>query len=230
MRLFQEVRVKEEHRGELLSKLLTAHEDERRRIARELHDEVSQSLTGLMIGLMAARRISDKGPLRDRLSSIYASTEATLEEVRKIIHDLRPTALDDLGLVSAVRVHARNMLESAGVRLIFDSHGFGTRRLPAHVETAVFRIAQEAITNIARHAQAGMASVRITLRDGRMALSVEDDGVGFDPAKVGARKEDRRVGLLGMAERASLVGGELSIDSGPGQGTRVKMTLDVGDG
>ncbi len=230
VRLFQEVRVKEEHRGELLSKLLTAHEDERRRIARELHDEVSQSLTGLMIGLMAARRISDKGPLRDRLSSIYASTEATLEEVRKIIHDLRPTALDDLGLVSAVRVHARNMLESAGVRLIFDSHGFGTRRLPAHVETAVFRIAQEAITNIARHAQAGMASVRITLRDGRMALSVEDDGVGFDPAKVGARKEDRRVGLLGMAERASLVGGELSIDSGPGQGTRVKMTLDVGDG
>lgn len=230
VRLFQEVRVKEEHRGELLSKLLTAHEDERRRIARELHDEVSQSLTGLMIGLMAARRVSDAESLRDRLASIYASTEATLEEVRKIIHDLRPTVLDDLGLVSAVRVHARNMLESAGVKLIFDAYGFGTRRLPAHMETAVFRVAQEAITNIGRHAQASMASVRLTLRDGRLVLSVEDDGVGFDPAKVGARKEDRRVGLLGMAERASLIGGDLRIDSGPGQGTRIRMTLDVGDG
>jgi len=121
VRLFQEVRAKEAARGELLSKIITAHEDERRRIARELHDEVSQSLTVLMISITAAEGMRDPDALRKKLDSLYASAEATLAEVGKIVHDLRPTALDDLGLVSAVRLHARNLLEASGVRLAFDA-------------------------------------------------------------------------------------------------------------
>lgn len=227
VRLFQEVRVKEAHRGALLSKLISAHEDERRRIARELHDEVSQSLTGLMMSITAAEGIRDPASLQQRLSTTYQSAEATLEEVRKLIHDLRPTALDDLGLVSAVRVHARNLLETAGLTLTFEASGFGHRRLPAAVETTVFRVAQEAITNIARHAHAGAATVRLMLKDGLLTLRVEDNGVGFDPAQVTGRPEDRRLGILGMQERATLVGGDLRIDSQPGRGTRVLMTVAI---
>jgi signal transduction histidine kinase len=227
VRLFQEVREKEAHRGELLSKLITAHEDERRRIARELHDEVSQSLTGLMMTITAAESVHDEAALRQRLTAIYAAAEATLEEVRKIIHDLRPTALDDLGLVSAVRVHARNLLEAAGVRLTFEASGFGQRRLPAAVETTVFRVAQEAITNVARHARATAATVSLRLEDGTLHVLVEDNGRGFDPDRMLGLREDRPVGILGMQERAALIGGSLEIDSSPGRGTRVRLVVPL---
>ena len=225
VRLFQEVRAKEAARGELLSKIITAHEDERRRIARELHDEVSQSLTVLMISITAAEGMRDPDALRKKLDSLYASAEATLAEVGKIVHDLRPTALDDLGLVSAVRLHARNLLEASGVRLAFDAAGFGHRRLPQAVEATAFRVAQEALTNIARHARASAATVSLRLRDGILTVLVEDNGVGFDPAQTS--RTGRRVGILGMEERASLIGGTLRIHSQPGQGTRVELTVPV---
>jgi signal transduction histidine kinase len=227
VRLFAEVRAKEAARGELLSKLITAHEDERRRLARELHDEVSQSLTSLMITIRSAEDVPAPLVLRDKLTSIYASAEATLAEVGKIIHDLRPTALDDLGLVSAVRVHARNLLEAAGVRLTFDAAGFGHRRLPPAVEATAFRVAQEAITNVARHASATAVTVSLRLKDGTLTVAVEDNGVGFDPAQTLGRREGRRVGLLGMQERAGLIGGTLGIIATPGHGTRVVLTVPV---
>jgi len=224
VRLFEEVRAKEVHRGELLNQLITAHEDERRRIARELHDEVSQSLTGLLMGITAAKNLKDPAAVQLRLDAIYASTEAALEEVGKLTYDLRPTALDDLGLVSAVRAHARDLLETAGVSLAFDASGFGHRRLPSAVETTVFRVAQEAITNIARHARARSVAVRLILKDGILTLIVEDDGVGFDLAGAVDRRPDRRMGILGMQERAVLIGGELRIESRPEHGTRVELT------
>jgi signal transduction histidine kinase len=227
VRLFGEVRAKEASRGELLSKLITAHEDERRRLARELHDEVSQSLTSLMITIRSAEDLRAPRALRDKLQSLYRSAEATLAEVGKIIHDLRPTALDDLGLVSAVRVHARNLLEAAGVKLTFEASGFGHRRLPPAVEATVFRVAQEAVTNVARHANATAASVSLSLRDGRLSVIVEDNGVGFDPVSTLGRREGRRVGLLGMQERAGLIGGSLRIEARPGRGTRVELTVPV---
>lgn len=225
VRLFQEVRAKEAARGELLSKIITAHEDERRRIARELHDEVSQSLTGVMISITAAEGMRDPDALRKKLDDLYASAEATLAEVGKIVHDLRPTALDDLGLVSAVRLQARNLLEASGVRLTFEAAGFGHRRLPQAVEATAFRVAQEALTNIARHARASAATVSLRLREGILTVLVEDNGVGFDPAQTS--RMGRRVGILGMEERASLIGGRLRIHSQPGQGTRVELTVPV---
>lgn len=226
VRLFEEVRTKEAARGELLSKLISAHEDERRRIARELHDEVSQSLTGLMITITSAEDVSDPVVLRETLTRMYGAAETTLVEVGKIIHDLRPTALDDLGLVSGVRVHARNLLEAAGVRLTFEASGFGHRRLPPAVESTAFRVAQEAITNIARHAHASSAVVTMRLAGGTLTLVVEDDGVGFDLTQA----LGRRAGLLGMQERAGLIGGTLQIDSRPGGGTRITVTVPVEGG
>lgn len=225
VRLFEEVRAKEAARGELLSKVITAHEDERRRIARELHDEVSQSLTGVMIGITAAEGIRDPDVLRKKLDSLYESAEAALAEVGKIVHDLRPTALDDLGLVSAVRLHARNLLEAAGVRLTFDASGFGYRRLPPAVEAAAFRVAQEALTNIARHARASAATVSLRLRAGILTVLIEDNGVGFNMEAMS--RAGRGVGISGMQERAGLIGGTLRIHSQPGGGTRVELTVPV---
>jgi signal transduction histidine kinase len=230
VRLFQEVRAKEAARGDLLSKLITAQEDERRRIARELHDEVSQSLTSLMMNLTALEGVRASPALREKLHRMYAAAEETLNEVGKLIHDLRPTTLDDLGLVSAVRVHARNLLETAGVKLTFEASGFGHRRLPPAVEATAFRVAQEAITNVARHAQASAAAVSLRLQDGTLVVLVEDNGTGFQPTEALDRRDGHGAGLLGMQERAALIGGTLRVDSGPGRGTRVRLTVPLEGG
>ncbi|HXF82478.1 MAG TPA: histidine kinase [bacterium] len=227
-RLFQELRDKERLRGELLSRLIRAHEEERSRIARELHDEVSQSLTGLMLSLTAAEEqgAGDAARLREALRAIRSVAEATLEEVRKIVFALRPTLLDDLGLVPAVRHYAKTLLEAQGVTVRFTARGIGQQRLPAPVETTVFRVAQEAIANVARHARARTATIDLVLEGGAVRLRVVDDGCGFD---AGARRAapDRRLGIAGMEERAALLGGRLEIDSRPGAGTTVSLTVPL---
>lgn len=227
LRLFQEVKDKERLRGELLSKLIRAHEDERFRIARELHDEVSQSLTSLMMHLNAVEETAsqDLTPVRSALGEMRAVAEGTLEEVRKIIFDLRPTLLDDLGLIPAVRHCAKSLLETAGMEVHFHAAGFGEQRLPPAVETTVFRVAQEAMTNVARHSHAGVVMVSLVLAEGQVQLLVADDGVGFDPAAVLAPPDRRRLGVAGMQERVALLGGTLHIASTPGRGTTVTMTV-----
>jgi len=228
VRLFGEVREKEQLRGELLSRLISAHEDERFRIARELHDEVSQSLTGLMMRLNAAEAALPRGPGEAQavLGGIRSVAEATLEEVRKIVFDLRPTLLDDLGLIPAVRHYAKNLLEP-GVMVRFQAGGFGQQRLPRAIETTVFRIAQEAVTNIARHAHAHNVSISLELVDGRVRLSVTDDGVGFDVSAARRDPTRRRLGITGMEERVTLLGGTLQITSRPGHGSAVVVEVPV---
>jgi signal transduction histidine kinase len=228
-RLFQEVRDKERLRGELLSRLIRAHEEERFRIARGLHDEVSQSLTGLMMSLNAAEEgePTDPSRLRAVLTSIRSVAERTLEEVRKIVFDLRPTLLDDLGLIPAVRHYARTLLEAQGVAVRFAASGFGQQRLPAPVETTVFRVAQEAITNVARHARARAVSITLVLESGLVRLRVVDDGAGFDVAALLGAPDRRRLGIAGMEERVALLGGRLEILSAPHQGTTVTMTVPL---
>ncbi len=214
-------------RGELLSRLIHAHEDERFRIARELHDEVSQSLTGLMMSLTAAEEAggADPGRMRASLPAIRAVAEDALEEVRKIVFDLRPTLLDDLGLIPAVRHYARTMLESQGMEVRFQAAGFGQRRLPSAVETTVFRVAQEAITNVARHSQARVASISLVRSDETITLQVTDDGVGFIVGALMVSPDRRRLGIAGMRERVALLGGTLELTSSPGRGTTVTMTI-----
>jgi len=228
-RLFQEVKDKERLRGELLSRLIRAHEEERFRIARELHDEVSQSLTGLMMSLNAVEHngMADPARLYRSLQAIRTVAEETLEEVRKIVFDLRPTLLDDLGLIPAVRHYAKTLLEAQGVEVRFQAAGFGKHRLPSPVETTVFRVAQEAITNVARHAHARVVSISLSLEAGRVRLQVADDGAGFDVGALLASPDRRRLGIAGMEERVALLGGRLEIASAPAQGTAVTMTVPV---
>jgi signal transduction histidine kinase len=230
VRLFEEVREKERLRRDLLSRLISAHEDERFRISRELHDEVSQSLTGLMMRLNAAEEMcpQDLEQARAALGTVRGVAEQTLEEVRKIIFALRPTLLDDLGLIPAVRHYAKNLLEPAGLQVRFSTGGFGGQRLPRAIETTVFRIAQEAVTNIARHAQASRATISVELTDGTVRLLVADDGVGFDVEAALRDPALRRLGIIGMEERVALLGGTLRITSRPGEGTTVEMALPLG--
>jgi len=224
-RLYDEVRAKEVLRGELLQKLISAHEDERRRIARELHDEAGQALTALILNLEVAERSAapDEQPRLGRLREI---AEDTLGELRKMIYDLRPTILDDLGLAAAIRWYVKEAVEPQGLQVDLSITGL-ERRLPPHMETAVFRILQEACTNVLKHAGATHARVEVTVSGGQVTLAVQDDGRGFDLAAVPRSREGRGMGLMGMQERAELLGGAWKVTSRPNGGTRVEVVIPV---
>lgn len=235
-RLYAEIQRKEHIRGELLRKVISAQEEERRRIARELHDEISQNLTALIYASEEATDTIAGQPHKavPLLETMRGVAQQTLDGVHKLIFDLRPTMLDHLGLVPALRWFAQSRLESAGVRVMIkeeckQSPGAARPtmcRLPAETETALFRVIQEAIINIARHAMA--RSVRLvfnTTEDGVTVL-IEDDGGGFDLVSLAVAPDNGRgLGLIGMQERIELVGGRLEIDTAPGQGTRIRIQV-----
>ncbi len=225
-RLYDEVRAKEATRGELLAKLMTAHEDERRRIARELHDEAGQALTALILNLEMAERSSAAPTEQQRLGRLRGIAEDTLAELRKLIYDLRPTILDDLGLAAAIRWYVKETVEPQGLQVDLSISGLN-ERMPAHIETAVFRILQEACTNILKHAEATRARVAVVATDRSIHLLVQDDGHGFDPAAVPRSREGRGMGLLGMQERAELLGGTWKVSSRPAGGTQVEAVIPV---
>ena len=225
--LFNELQDKERLRSDLIKKLMSAYEDERRRIARELHDDTGQSLTALILNVEMLRTLAERAQpaLVEELDRLKALAEATLEEVRKLIYDLRPTILDDLGLAAALRWYVHHQLETRG--LVVDLRlELGDTRLDPVVETAAFRIAQEALWNVVKHAAATRVEVALTLRNGRLCLRVSDNGRGFegrrrfDPLKGGS-------GLDGMEERAALLGGVVRITSTPDAGTEVVAELPL---
>ena len=229
-RLCEELLAKEEMRGQLLERLICAQEDERRRIARELHDETSQALTALIIGLGSVEEALplDANESRRRLEAARGLTIQTLEEVRKIIMDLRPTSLDDLGLVPALRWYSRTQANRMGLRLTFEARGVEDR-LPPQIETALFRVVQEALTNIARHAGARSVRVEIENIESTLVMVIEDDGSGFDVERSMAQGTSTRgLGLLGMKERVNFLGGSIAIDSTIGRGTRVIVRVPAG--
>lgn len=224
-RLYEEVREKEVLRGELLEKLISAHEDERRRIARELHDEAGQALTALILNLEVAEQ--SKTPLPpQQLARLRGIAEDTLAELRRMIYDLRPSILDDLGLAAAIRWYAKETIEPQGVQVTMSIVGLQSR-LPSYIETAVFRIVQEALTNILKHAGASHATVNVAERDGRIEMVVADNGRGFNLNEVTTHREGG-MGLLGIRERAELLGGTLMIRSTPGDGTRLEVAIPIG--
>lgn len=219
----EELERKEEARGQLLSQVISAQEDERKRIARELHDETSQALTTLVLNLDTLAMSPVKASkLRERLKGIRSVAVSTLEGIHKLIYDLRPAMLDDLGLLAAIRWYAESRLESAGVEVHLETAG-NERRLPPQVETSLFRITQEAIANLAQHAQAESASITVEFGEDYVTVQIEDDGKGFDVTEIFHRYEadGRGLGLLGMEERVSLLGGKLVIKSHPGGGTQI---------
>ncbi len=228
-RLYNEVQRKEEIRGELLNLIISTQEEERKRIARELHDETSQALTSLAVNLEAIIAIlpSDADEAKTKLRGIQSLAVNTLDEIHKVIYELRPTLLDDLGLVAAVKWHAENYLEAAGVKVHLETAG-SERRLPAQIETALFRIIQEATTNIVRHADAESTSISLEFNETSIAIHIEDDGKGFDLNEVmRSRDGERGLGLLSMEERAQLLGGVLSIKSRPGFGTQIAVEIPI---
>jgi PAS domain S-box-containing protein len=228
--LYEELQQKGKLRSELLAKVISAEEDERKRIARELHDEAIQSLSAVLAQLGAVeQRLPVRAKAREHIADVRQLMKRAIGEVRKAILGLRPSALDDLGLVPALRSFAGERLEEVGVTLHWDASGL-SRRLPPEMETALFRIVQEAVNNIVRHAQAETVTIEIRESDGTIVAEVEDDGVGFDVARfTGRRSGEASLGLLGMRERASRFGGSVDVQSAPGQGTRLYIELPCPD-
>lgn len=210
---------------QLLKQLMSAQEDERRRIARDLHDEIGQSLTSLLFGLRSLAE-SDAASARERIEDLRSIVVATLDQVRCLARGLRPSVLDDLGLTAALERQAADFSDVHGIPVKIECRGDLARRLPGEVETALYRIAQEALTNSARHAQAHHVHMTLDQQPHEVRLTVADDGRGF------ANKDSRigrGLGLSGMRERAALLKGMVRIDSKPGDGTRITVQIPVKD-
>ncbi len=229
-RLWEELLRKQELQHQLLNSIIGAQEDERKRIARELHDDTSQVLTSIVLGLEGLEGeqcLTEE--TRERAGRLRSVTSRALEEVHHLSTELRPSALDDAGLVPGIARYLREYAQRNGQEVDFRSTGTdGLRLLPA-AETAVFRIVQEALTNVARHAHARGVSVLLERRGPNLVTVVEDDGCGFEPDDIAAAPLPERLGLAGMSERAALVGGRLTIESQPGQGTTVFVTVPLAD-
>jgi signal transduction histidine kinase len=218
-------RTKEVH--QLLGRIISAQEEERKRLARELHDSTAQALATLLLALPSLKGALPPEQVRQRemLDRFLAQGEEALRDIRRTILDLRPSNLDDMGLVAALRSFAEERLGTAGTQVRFDTRG-EERRLPGPVETALFRIMQEAVTNIAKHARATNAHILVEFGPQLFVGQVEDSGVGFDPdTKQGP--DGMGLGLQGMKERADLVGARLEVTSTPGRGSRVRVEMPL---
>jgi signal transduction histidine kinase len=219
---------RDEQRRLALRKVISAQEDERKRIARELHDETTQTLVALVMSLQLAAEKIQGGEGAKKVEDARALAVRTLDEVHRLIVDLRPSVLDDLGLKSAIQWYADRALKARGVNVRCEFSGLDGR-LPFEVETALFRCAQEAMTNIARHSSADAALIQCARRDGRVTIEIEDDGNGFDVAAASKPDEKGRGwGLLGIRERIELLGGTVRIESSPGEGTLVALDVPAG--
>jgi two-component system sensor histidine kinase UhpB len=229
------IRDKTEQAEKLAAQVIMAQEEERRRVARELHDEAGQALTAVIIGLerglasMPESYAADL-PVQPRLliSNLRDLAAQTLDEVRKLALELRPSVLDDLGLVAALRQYVRSVGERSGLAAHLTLGGWddGDDRLAPEAETALFRIAQEALTNVMRHAQATSVQVRLWRTRDAVSLEVRDDGVGLG-MRPGSSAGDH-LGMFGMRERARLLGGEFHAGQVSPHGTLVQVTIPMG--
>jgi signal transduction histidine kinase len=211
--------------------LQEAQEKERRRIARELHDGVGPALASLNIRLRTARKLleRDHHPVAEEIEELAELAQANIQDIRCLIHDLRPAALDELGLVPALREYVARYQEEQGLEVALALPALspaegpeGDKRLPAPLETALFRIVQEALANVAKHAQAQRVEVTMTRDREGVTLRVADDGRGFDPQ---APRPGTHLGLWSMRERVEQLGGQFEIESAPGRGTKLMMTI-----
>lgn len=216
-----------DQRDRLLVKLISAQEEERQRVARELHDETSQVLANLVVTLGAVARLTADADTRQRLNQVKGLAVEALEDVKRIILDLRPSLLDDYGLQAAIRWYVEERLSQAGIAATIEVHGTEVH-LPPHIETGLFRVVQEGVNNIARHSRAAHAWIRLIWEPTGLAIEVEDDGQGFDVQEaLSGHMDDRGLGLLGMQERVELVGGSLTIKSVPQTGTCIFVQVPV---
>jgi signal transduction histidine kinase len=205
-----------------LRRVVEAQELERKRLARELHDETGQALTSILLRLKSLEEARDEDALRTAVGSLREIVVTTLQDVRRLAVELRPTALDDFGLVPALERLSDGFAEQTGIAVELESR-LGERRLPSELETVLYRVVQEALTNVVKHARASHVSILLHERDGVVAAVVEDDGRGF--ARGAAT--DGGLGLVGMRERVALVDGRLDIESAEGSGTTIVVEVPV---
>jgi signal transduction histidine kinase len=201
---------------DVVRRVVEAQELERARLARELHDETGQALTSILLGLKPLEGAAETDAAREAVAAVRELVVGTLQDVRRLAVQLRPSALDDFGLVPAVEHLAETLREGSGLAVELDAR-LGDERLPQASETALYRVVQEAFTNVLKHAGASRVRVALRREDGTAIAIVEDDGGGFDPAATG----DDALGLQGMRERLALLGGRLRVESSRGAGTRL---------
>lgn len=227
-RSWQEIQRKEEVRTRLLERVISAQEEERRRISRELHDETGQSLTSLALGLQALEEVENSEEVKLRAVELRSLVAKTLEEVHLLARGLRPSILDDLGLVAALERYVKGYGAATALHVDFYAQGLDGKRLPPHLETALYRVAQEALTNVAKHAYARNVSVLLERRGQAVVAVIEDDGQGFDVDTIRHFQEDGMgLGLIGIEERVSLLGGTVTVESKPAMGTTVVVEVPL---
>ncbi len=239
------LRKSERHYGELLAKsrhmqehlrrlsreILAAHENERKRISRELHDEVGQTLTAINVKLGALRKVAtvNTSGLKQKISSTQRLVEKSMNTVHRFARELRPPLLDDLGLIPALRSFLKDFTKRTRILVRFTAFA-AVEQLASDKRVVLYRVAQEAFTNVAKHAHASLVEISIQRRPGVVRMEIHDNGKSFAVERVLLAKEVRRLGLLGMRERVEMVGGSFSVESAPGIGTTVGVQIPFGRG
>jgi signal transduction histidine kinase len=207
---------------------MSAREEEQRRIARDLHDGIGQSITSLLLGLRAAAEVPTFEEARARLGELRGITASLLDEVRRLAQGLRPSVLDDLGLAAVLERYAADYTQAHGIVVDVYAPDLALARLPAEVETALYRIAQETLTNVLKHAAAKAVSLVVRRESSGVHLTVEDDGRGFDhDALHQAPGAGKGLGLLDIRERAALLNGSVTLESRPGSGTTLHVCIPL---
>jgi signal transduction histidine kinase len=210
----------------LSRQLLTVQEEERRRISRELHDVIAQSLSGINFRLneLKANSETSREMLCEKIESTQILVEKSVDIVHRFARELRPSVLDDLGLIPALKSYMQSFMQETGVRVQLIAFG-GIEKSDATTLTILYRIAQEALANVARHAHASRAEVSIVDLDGTTRMEIADDGIGFEVVGKSCAKRTIRLGLLGMKERIEMIGGSFCIESVPGKGTTIRIEI-----
>lgn len=211
-------------------KIILAQEEERKRMAREIHDGPAQSLANLVLRTEIAERMLLKQEfqmVQEELMELKSQVRSGLEEIRKIIFNLRPMALDDLGLVPTLRKYVQDFEEKTKIRAVFETSGREIR-MPSAMEAAVYRLVQEGFSNALKHASPSYVLLEMTYYPKRVIIVIQDNGVGFDVEQTLARtKDSAHFGLIGMRERVELLDGKMDIESGKGQGTKITISIPV---
>ena len=225
--LFEQVRLGNEQLHALSHRLMEVQEAERIHLSRELHDETGQALAALMVNLgLLERDAEDPELIRTHAADLKRIGTEVLDNIHSLAVKLRPASLDHLGLVTALEQYIQEFNRQYQLGVQFETVGIDAARLPADIETALFRIVQESLTNVALHAQATQVDVLLNRRNGCLVLTVEDNGIGFNPNQP---VNENRLGLFGMRERVEMLGGKLIVESAPGKGTMISVEVPDGD-
>ncbi len=224
--LFLESQIMQKKLRQLTRQIISAQEEERKEISRELHDEVVQTLVGINVELSALGKGATLGvhTLKSKIAHTQRLVENSVNAVHRFARELRPAVLDDLGLIPALHAYSKNLAARKKIKIQMTAFG-GVEALGGAKRTVLFRVAQEALTNVARHAQATQVRMSITEISGAIRMEISDNGKSFQVDKTLLAKTNKRLGLVGMKERIEMVGGSLAIESAPGQGTTVRAEI-----